>query len=104
MSNYWLSYFYTNSHGFKKIAEKEIAYIDPVPATLVAHVPSEVEDPNAFPTQNQLEASYKKVTSTQTYEYGALRGMPTKVTMTNSNGELQINENVYVNQYGTLTA
>lgn len=103
LSNYWIGYYQTNSHAFKKTAQKEVTYIDPVPATLIAHEPNEFEDPNDFPTQEQLEASYKKIVTTQTYEYGALRGMPTKVTMTNSNGDLQISESAYVDQYGTLT-
>lgn len=53
--------------------------------------------------QETVEASYKKIVTTQTYEYGTLRGMPTKVTTTNSDGTVQNSESVYVNQYGTLT-
>ncbi|MCL9806926.1 RHS repeat protein [Flavobacterium amniphilum] len=103
LSNYWISYYYTNSYGFKKTAQKEVNYIDPVPATLIAHEPTEFEDPNDFPTQEQLEASYKKITSTQTFEYGTLRGMPIKVTTTNSDGTTQNSESIYVNQYETLS-
>ena len=102
LSNYWISYYYTNSHDFKKTAQKEVTYIDPVPASLVAHEPAEFENPDLFPTQEELEASYKKITTTQSYEYGTLRGMPTKVTTTNSDGTIQNSENIYVNQYGTL--
>jgi YD repeat-containing protein len=103
LSNYWIDYYYTNSFAFKRTAQKETNYIDPVPATLVAHVPTEFEDPSLFPTQEVLEASYKKITTTQDYEYGTLRGLPTKVSTTMSDGTTQKSESVYVNQYGTLT-
>jgi YD repeat-containing protein len=113
----YMGYYYT--YVFNQKLDKTITtdYIEPIPmSSYVAYnskwqsffasddpnfVPA--DDPDGYITQDVLEAPYKKMVTTQTYEYGTLRGMPTKVTMTNSNGELHINENVYVNQYGTLT-
>ena len=57
----------------------------------------------APPNQDVVEAPYKKVITTQTYEYGTLKGLPTKVTSTVSDGSAKSTENVYVNQAGSLS-
>ncbi|WP_264564679.1 hypothetical protein [Flavobacterium sp. N3904] len=101
LSNYFIGSYYTNSYLFNKKAEKEILYVDPVPANLISwNSDDAVEDPVG---QEQLEATYKKVIANKDYEYGSLNGLPTKVTTTDSKKIENSTEYVYVNQANTLT-
>lgn len=45
----------------------------------------------------------KKITTTQTFEYGTLKGLPTKITTDTSTGDINSTVNTYVNQSNTLT-
>lgn len=50
------------------------------------------------------EIPYKPITTTQTYEYGDLVGLPTKITSTTSDaGKSSIIQNTYASQYAQLT-
>ena len=50
------------------------------------------------------EASYKKITTTQTYTYGNLRGLPTQIsTTTSDSSKSKITKNIYADQASTLT-
>ncbi|MEO8235548.1 MAG: hypothetical protein ABI549_09060 [Flavobacterium sp.] len=104
LSNYFVGTYYTNSYSYKKTNEKQTTYIDPIPASLVPHEYSETDDSSViYPTQDQLEAPYKKLITTQTYEYGTLRGLPTKITTNTSDSAItNVIENKYVNQASTL--
>jgi hypothetical protein len=99
LSNYFIGNYYTTSYLFRKMGEKQILYIDPVPASLVAVELTENDDvPNPI-TQEQLEASYKKIITTQNFEYGTLKGLPTKITTTTSDSNISnITQNTYANQ------
>ncbi|MCL9805463.1 RHS repeat protein [Flavobacterium amniphilum] len=111
----YFGYYYTYVFNQKtdKVIIKE--YIDPVPMSSYFKFNAEkqqyfvLDDPDLIPeelpgpTQETVEASYKKMITTQTYEYGTLRGLPTKVSTVMSDGTTQNSESVYVNQYGTLT-
>ena len=81
VSNYTVGSYLTTSKKNEQISKESIQYIDPVPLGVTD------------------ESAYKKVVTTQNYEYGALRGLPTKITSTTSQSGV-INEirNFYVNQ------
>lgn len=105
LSNYYIGNYATNTYDFKKVTEKEVNYIIPVPANLVAHEASEMDDPTiVYPTQDQLEAAYQKITTQQEYEYGTLRGLPTRIKTTTSEGVDKSTVNTYVNQASSLPA
>ena len=57
-------------------------------------------DPSAF---ENIELPYKKVRSIQTYEYGILKGLPTKIITTKSDGTNTSIVNTYVNQINSLS-
>ena len=99
ISNFFIGAYSTTSYDFKKTSEKETLYIDPVPATLVAHNHEESGDPNVtYPTQEELESTYKKITTSRSYEYGSLKGLPTVITEETSQvGVSKIQKNYYVN-------
>jgi hypothetical protein len=104
LSNYNISYYNSLTYGNKKIKEKIVNYISPVPANLVPYEPSELDDQAIiYPTQEQLEAPYKKIITTQTYEYGTLKGLPTAITTSTSEDAI-VNKtvNTYVNTASTL--
>jgi YD repeat-containing protein len=81
VSNYTILSYFTVSAKSEIISQISTQYIDPVPLGVTD------------------ESAYKKVITTQNYEYGALRGLPTKITTTTSQSGV-INEvrNFYVNQ------
>lgn len=57
-----------------------------------------------YPSVEAAEASYKKITTTQTYTYGNLRGLPTQITTTTSDSsKSKITKNIYADQASTLT-
>lgn len=105
LSNYFIGAYPINSYSYKKTNEKETNYIDPVPASIVAHEVSELDDPETvYPTQDQLEASYKKISTELSYEYGTLKGLPTKITASTSDSAINnVVVNTYANQVNTLT-
>ena len=107
LSNCNMSYYYVNSYDFKKTSQTETNYIDPVPSSIVAIEPSEITGVLNPPTQNQLEATYKKITTTQNFSYGSLKGLPTEITSTTSDGLATKTKNIYApstNQLTGLTA
>lgn len=56
------------------------------------------------PVGAQDESIYKKIVTTEHYEYGTLRGLPTRVlSSTSENSILNIVQNYYVNQVGSLS-
>lgn len=104
LSNYFISLYTLSTYNFKKIQQEDVNYIDPIPANLVVYEPTEFDDPSIiYPTQTELEASFKKIVTTQNYEYGALKGLPTVVT-TNTSDSAVVNKtvNTYVNTASSL--
>lgn len=81
LSNYYVGIYKVYSYKSEIKSQVSTDYIDPVPLGVTD------------------ESAYKKVVTTQNYEYGALRGLPTKITTTTSQSGV-INEvrNFYVNQ------
>lgn len=100
LSNYFIGGYYTKSYDFMKTSEKETLYIDPVPANLVAVDP--IEAVPGDPTQEQLEDSYKKITTTKSYKYGGLKGLPTIITTDNSDGAVYVTKYYYSNDASAL--
>lgn len=99
LSNNFIGGYITKSFDFMKTSDKEVLYVDPVPANLVA-------DDNTTPyiSQDQLEASYKKITTTKTYEYGLLKGLPTKInTSSSETGVSNMVRNYYANDSSLLS-
>ncbi|MGV1013276.1 MAG: hypothetical protein ACOYBS_12600 [Flavobacterium sp.] len=102
LSNYFIASYFSNSFDFKKTNEKEIYYLDPVPASLIAQ---EFDDPilqSISPTQEQLESSYKKIITIQEFTYGSLKGLPTEIKTTSSDGTVLLTKNYYPNQTSSL--
>lgn len=104
LSNYSINYYYCDVYDIKKIKEIQIEYIDHLPASLVAVEPNELnEGIITYTTQDQLEAPYKKIITTQTFEYGTLKGLPTTITTsTSESGVDKKTVNTYVNTAATL--
>lgn len=111
----YFGYYYTYVFNPKTDKVINTEYIEPIPLTdYVAYNQSEqrrfaFDNPNDMADdlieidQDSVEMPYRKIITEQQYQYGSLRGMPTKVTTTGSDGTVQSSESIYVNQYGTLT-
>lgn len=77
---------------------------------IASSITKEYFNPIAIINKNNIEdidgdydfSNVKTISTTQTYEYGSLMGLPTKITTTKSDGTTQSIENVYVNQYASL--
>lgn len=104
ISNYSIQYYHDYLYDFKLRSNKTINYIDPVPVALTAIDPLDYEDTGeVFPTQDQIESSFKKIITTQNFEYGTLKGLPTVITTKTSDSSI-VNKtvNTYVNTASSL--
>ena len=107
ISDCYFGYYEVNSYNFKlrKVISKN--YIEPIPMSL--YEPMYESDLNLTvftnPDVEFVEAPFKKITTTQNYEYGALKGLPTIVT-TNTSDSAVLNKtvNTYVNTASSLTS
>ncbi len=115
ISNLYFGYYQIKVFNTRLIEEKEFNYFDPIPMNhyvkfndsydlqiLGFHDSYGVEE-LVLPSQDQIEAPYKKITTTQTYEYGTLKGLPTAITSSTSE-DATVNKtvNTYVNIASTL--
>ena len=105
MSDCYFGYYEVNSYNFKLRNVISKNYIDPIPMSLYTPlVDSELNLSIVYnPETEALEAPYKKITTTQTYEYGTLKGLPTAITSSTSE-DATVNKtvNTYVNTASTL--
>ncbi|NWK99583.1 hypothetical protein DM790_01975 [Flavobacterium collinsii] len=112
----YFGYYYTNVYNFNLKNTTTVDYIDPVPLSSYVKVYdnyssllispdllSEGLSEETRADQSAVESSFKKIITTQDYEYGTLRGLPNKVTASTSEGTPRIIRNLYANQYGSLT-
>ncbi len=105
LSSCYLGYYLVNSFDIKLTGTKKVEYIDPIPLSLYSPL---IESELAFsiyynPEIATLEAPYKKITTTETYQYGTLKGLPTTITTsTSESGVDKKTVNTYVNTAATL--
>uniref|UniRef100_UPI0030EE09B9 hypothetical protein n=1 Tax=uncultured Flavobacterium sp. TaxID=165435 RepID=UPI0030EE09B9 len=83
ISNYTIGTYLTASSKNEIKSEETIQYIDPVPLGVAD------------------ESIYDKIVTTQLYDYGALRGLPIKIS-TNSNDDLKETRYFYPNQVAQI--
>lgn len=106
MSDCYLGYYLVNSFAFNLKETRKTEYIDPIPMSL--YTPLIDSELNFSVMHNPeiavLEANYKKIVTTQTFEYGALKGLPTVITNSISDTNT-VNKtiNTYVNSVSNLT-
>lgn len=84
-SNYFLGHYKVSSRKNELLSVVTKEYIEPVP-TIVEN-----------------ETSYKKIITTQQYEYSNYRGLPTKISTSDSFGEVNEVRNFYANQLSSFT-
>lgn len=85
-SYFTLGVYSTESKRGELIQKQTIEYIDPVPLGVLD------------------ESTYRKITSSEDYLYGALRGMPTHITSsTSQNSVTNLVKNYYTNQINQLS-
>ena len=105
LSSCYIGYYTVDSFKPKLISKITKNYIDPIPINI--YYPMYLLEFNYPILSNlnteELETPYKKITTTQTFEYGTLKGLPTKITTDTSNGDINSTVNTYVNQSNTLT-
>jgi hypothetical protein len=94
------------SFAFNLKETRKTEYIDPIPMSLYTPL---IDSDLIFsvmynPEIAALEANYKKIVTTQTFEYGALKGLPTVITSSTSDTNT-VNKtiNTYVNSVSNLT-
>jgi YD repeat-containing protein len=97
-----MAYYFIETFSYKLNSIYTKNYIDPVPLNQnVVYFSGAEQD---FTENYELhDINFKKITSTQTFEYGALKGLPTKVITDTSKGDFNSTVNTYVNQASTLT-
>ena len=115
----YFAYYKTRVLSLKQINSRTINYIDPVSMSDYSPFVQLFIDPLLFnldfnpdegleeqpimPTQEELEASYRKIVTTQTFEYGVLKGLPTRITTSSSDGSAKSVVNTYVNELSSLS-
>ncbi|MCP2025424.1 hypothetical protein L1276_000564 [Flavobacterium sp. HSC-32F16] len=115
LSSCYFGYYYTNVYNFNLKNTTTVEYIDPVPLSSYVKVYDDYSPILISPDllsdgvsgidkkdQSVEEASFKKIITTQNYEYGILRGLPSKVTVSSSDGSSKSVRNLYANQYSNL--
>jgi YD repeat-containing protein len=105
LSSCYMGYYETNVFSKKLLSITDKNYIEGVPLSLYSpFVESEVilgYVPN--PNIDIIEQPFKKMITTQEYEYGNLKGLPTQITSSTSEGSKVIKTtNKYVNDYMSL--
>jgi hypothetical protein len=104
--DFYMAYYHINCFNFKlnKVITKE--YIDPVPLTVYQPMYESdlgILDPIETDTST-LEAAYKKITNTQNYTYGTLKGLPTAITSSTSENTVENKTiNTYINTPANLS-
>ena len=102
VSNYNIQYYHDYSYNLKLESKKSVSYIEPVPLNFTSSILSFIDD-ETIPEQEVDDTPYKKITTTQTYEYGTLKGLPTVVTTTTSESAVENKTvNTYVNTASAL--
>lgn len=102
LSDFLMAYYFVETFDYKLNSIKTKNYIDPVPLNQnVAYFTGSEQDLTVDYELHDL--NFKKITTTQTFEYGTLKGLPTKITTDTSTGETNSTVNTYVNQSNTLT-
>jgi hypothetical protein len=102
-SNYFLKQYATLT--FRNILEssQQIEYFEDIPMPIISFN-SDVDSEGSIVQVDETDDSlFKKITKTQNYVYGTLRGLPTQVT-TNTSDSAIVNktENTYVNTASSL--
>lgn len=106
LSGCYMGYYYINSYNVKLASTVTKEFIDPVPISLYySHDLNFNNDLDQTSEDNLAaeNASYRKITTTQNFEYGSLKGLPTKITTSTSDNNINsVVENTYANQASTL--
>jgi len=101
LSDFLMAYYFVETFDYKLNSIKTKNYIDPVPLNEnVAYFTGSEQDLTIDYELHDL--NFKKITTTQTFEYGTLKGLPTKITTDTSTGETNSTVNTYVSQVNTL--
>lgn len=103
VSNYNIQYYHDFSYNFKLESKKSVNYLEPVPLNLMSNNNLVLIDDDIILEQEVDDTPYKKIITTQTYEYGTLKGLPTAIT-TSTSDTATVNKtvNTYVNTASTL--
>lgn len=102
LSSFFKAYYYIETFETKldKIETRE--YIEPIP--LSENVPYFVNfEQDIDPEYAAHDINFKKIITTQEFTYGTLKGLPTEIKTTSSDGTQLITKNYYPNQIGTLS-
>ncbi len=105
LSGCYLGYYLVNSFAFKQRSTLKIEYIEPIPISIYTPlIDSELTFSIYYnPEIAALEAPFKKITTTETYQYGTLKGLPTTITTsTSESGVDKKTVNTYVNTAASL--
>lgn len=97
-SNFYIKKYSINTYNNNLIGSTKKQYFD----SILMPSFSLDDDYNVFITEPN-EAGIKKLITNETYEYGVLKGLPTKITTTVSNGNSKEIRNTYVDQANSLT-
>lgn len=104
VSSCYLGYYTTKAmtRTLTKVTTK--TFIDPVPLSVYypAYVLFETTEID-IPALQALENTYKHITTQEQYQYGALKGLPTQITTTGSDGMESKTQNTYVNGASSLS-
>ena len=105
LSGCYIGYYLVNSFAFKQRSTLKIEYIEPIPISIYTPlIDSELTFSIYYnPEIAVLEAPFKKITTTETYQYGTLKGLPTTITTsTSESGVDKKTVNTYVDMASSL--
>lgn len=98
-SNHYLKMYKTFTFRNYLESKNEIAYFDKIQMPIIQY---NTDDGLAYSITEANDAGVKKVAQVINYTYGPLKGLPTEVTTTSSDGSILKTKNTYVNDFNSL--
>lgn len=102
----YLGYYFVNCYSSKLLSTKTKEYIEPIPMSLYQPMFDSQLDLFEIPDVDieQIEQPFKKITTTQTYTYGALKGLPTEIqSSTSESNVFKKTVNTYLDNASSLS-